>query len=200
MPTSKKISLPRVRLSFARLIEPKAFEEGQDPRFEATFLLDPSTKQHAAVIKLIKTTAVEIGKEEWGSKWPEVKKKLIFNFGTADDDPDKNYDGWEGMFFVSTNKKAKDGRPLIVNKNGDPVQSGDEEFPYSGCYVNATITLWTNQWKKTSRVLCNLRAIKFAADGEPFSAAATPSADGSEFDEFEDDFGDDPLDDDDILD
>jgi hypothetical protein len=49
-PTSDIIKLKNVRLSFARLWKPKAFQEGQDPRFEATFLLDPSNAEHAATI------------------------------------------------------------------------------------------------------------------------------------------------------
>lgn len=201
MPTSDKINLPRVRLSFPRLVTAKAFEEGQEERFEATFLLDPSNKLHVPVIKTISKTGEKIAKEHWGTKYESVRKKLASQrcFGMADNDG-KIYDGYEGMFYIATHKRASDGRPLVVNRKGDPVQAGDEDFPYAGCYVNATISLWTNHHPKGGpRIISNLRAIQFAADGEPFSAAAVVDAE-SEFEEFDNDFDDDPLDDDDLID
>ncbi len=47
MPTADKITLPFARLSFAKLNRARAFEEGQEPRYEGSFLLDPRHKGHA---------------------------------------------------------------------------------------------------------------------------------------------------------
>ena len=197
MPTSEVIALPKVRLSFPRLSQPKAFEDGQDERFEATFLLDPSNKVHREKIKEIKTAAKKIALEHWNGKIP---KNIKVNFGMADEDG-KEYEGYEGMFYVASNKKAKDGRPLITDNKKQVVQAGDDNFPYGGCYVNATVSLWTNHHKKGGpRILVNLRGVMFAGDGEPFSSAAGPKDPDAEFDEFEGDFGDDPTDDDDFDD
>ena len=51
--TSEKIPLTNVRLSFPALDKPKAFKEGIEPKFEASFLLDPTNKDHAAAIAKI---------------------------------------------------------------------------------------------------------------------------------------------------
>ena len=66
--TSEKIYLPNVRLSFARLFEAKAFQEGQAPRYEAAFLLDPSDKKHTRKIKEIQRQSDAIIAERWGKK------------------------------------------------------------------------------------------------------------------------------------
>lgn len=201
MPTSEKITIPFARLSFPKLVKARAFEEGQEPRYEASFLLDPTHPGHAKTIKLIKETAATICKEHWNGKVPRDLKPCFGNDGMG-----KEYDGYPGMFVLSSNKKQSDGRVLILDGNGNPVEAGEPGFPYGGCYVHATISLWTNEHPKGGkRVQANLRAIKFAKDGEPFSSVAPVDAD-NEFEDYGDDFadmepvagagGDDPLADD----
>lgn len=200
MPTGEKMTLPFVRTSFLKLVKARAFEEGQEPRFEASFLMDPTHKGHLRIINMIKAEAEKLAKEHWNGKVP---KDLQYCFG--DDGNGKEYEGYEGMFVIATNKKAEEGRVTIVDADGNPVQVGDVGWPYSGCYAHATISLWTNHHAKGGkRILANLRAIKFARDGEPFSAQAPVDMD-NEFDDYGDDFSDfqggtdDPLAEDDPL-
>ena len=203
MPTSEKIDLPFARLSFPRLTKAKAFEEGQEPRYEASFLLDPTHAGHKKVIAKIEAVAEEICKEHWGGKVP---KDVQYCFGH--DGNGKEYDGYDGMFVLSSNKKESDGRVTILDSNENQVQPGDDEFPYAGCYVYGTISLWTNQHPKGGkRVQANLRGIKFLKDGAAFSGVA-PIDPETEFEDYGDDFsdfdtgvsdGEDPLADDDPL-
>jgi hypothetical protein len=196
MATSEVIKLNNVRLSFPRLFEAKAFREGQTPRFEGTFLLDPSNKAHAKSIKLIEKTAAEIGKEKWGKKLP---KKLEFCFGDAEEN-DKTYDGYEGMFYISTSQPATQGRPTIVDRDRSALTAEDGR-PYAGCYVNTNITLWTQDNEFGKRINANLRIVQFVKDGEAFGVK--PADAEEEMDVIDDDEGlndDDPeLDDDDDL-
>ena len=193
MPTSRVIKLPGVRLSFARLDTAKSFEEGDDARYEATFLLDPTHAVHAKTIKEIKSVAGEIIKEHWGGKIP---KGMNYCFGKGDD---KEYDGYAGMFYIASAKKENRGRVVIVDKDKSPLQPGDENFPYSGCYVHASITLWTNEHKKGGkRVSANLRAIQFFKNGEAFSGEIPVDTDSEFDDQFDDQFDDLGIDDDDF--
>ena len=64
--TSEKISLEVTRLSFPVLWTPRSFAKGQAPKFQATFLLDPSDKAHAGMIKAIKKEAKRIAMEQFG--------------------------------------------------------------------------------------------------------------------------------------
>lgn len=171
--TSEKIHLKNVRLSFARLYKPKAFREGQDPRFEATFLLDPSNAEHAATIKQVKTTIAEVGKKVYGTI--EGMKHCLVKGDS------KGYDGYKGMIAIPSHNKV---RPAVVNKKNELVAEGEPQAPYSGCYVNATITLWAIKNGFDPRVSANLRGVQFLRDGEAFGVR--PVDPNEEFEAFED--------------
>ena len=193
MPTSDIIKLKNVRLSFPQLFKMRSFREGQDPRFEATFLLDPSDKAHAKIIKGVEAFGNAASDEQWPKGRP---KKCIPCYGLAEDF-DLDYDGYEGMYKISTSANAKNpvqvydrGRQLLeVNANGI-----EPNIPYAGCYVNATITLWTQDNEYGSRINANLRLVQFAKDGDAFGAAAANAEE--ELDILDDDEdGDDFLED-----
>lgn len=184
MPTSEVIKLPKVRLSFPQLFKAKAFRPEQDPRFEGTFLLDPSNKAHAKVIKNIEAQAAAVAKEKWGKKIPKALKQC---FGDADDSG-KEYDGYEGMFYISSSNKT---RPTVVDRDRTPLVEEDGK-PYAGCFVNGTVTLWTQDNEFGKRINANLRGVQFVSDGEAFGIAPVDAED--EFDELEDDGDDDFLD------
>jgi len=182
--TSEKIELKNVRLSFAELWQAKAFQEGQAPKYQASFLLDPSDKDHKKMIKTVKAEADRIKKAQWGDKPPKLKGEC---FGDGDD-LDTVYDGYEGMFFMRANKNAADGRVTIVNSDNSPL-TVDDGKPYNGCYVDATLTLWTQDNSFGKRINGNLRAIRFRGDGEAFGRPAIEADD--EFSEAPEDGADD---------
>jgi len=198
--TSEKIELKNVRLSFADIYKAKAFEVGQKPRYSASFLLDPSDKAHKKLIKLIKSEGDRIAEEEWGftvdqmlersnKKNKEVPKLKGTCFGNGDD-LDKVYDGYDDMFFVRTSKLEDDGRPTVVDTDMSPLTAEDNK-PYNGCYVDATLTLWTQNNQYGKRINGNLRAIRFRSDGDAFGRPPI---------EAEDEFSEVPEDDGDFLD
>lgn len=173
--TSEIIKLKNARGSFLRLWVPKAFQEGQTPRYEGTFLLDPTNAEHAALIAQIKAEANKLIKAKWGEKPAGLK----VCFGLADnDETKKKYDGYAGMFYVVT---ANTTKPTVVNRAREEVAEGAKGAPYSGCYVNTNITLWTQDNKFGKAIRGNLRIVQFAKDGAAFSGAAPPRAE----DEFE---------------
>ena len=184
MATSEKIPLNNVRLSFPRLFKPKAFKEGQDPRFEAAFLLDPSNKEHAKTIKVIENTAKELLAEHFGKTIP---KGIKYCFGLSED-AGKEYDGYEGMFFITCNTKQ---RPVVVNRDRTPLAEEDGVV-YAGCYVNGNVTLWVQDNQYGKRVNANLRSVQFVKDGEAFGVEPVVADD--EFDALPDEGEDDYLD------
>lgn len=193
MATSEVIKLKGARLSFAKIWEPKAFHEGQTKRFEASFLIDPSSKAGQAQIATILEQAEIILEEKFNGKIP---KSLEFGFGWADGTPVEiagnkyhhkvmDYDGYEGMFFVTS---ANTVRPVIIDnkfEGGAPVPLVEADGrPYSGCYVNGTITLWTQDNAFGKRVNGNLRGIQFLKHGDAFGVKPADAAE--EFDDIED--------------
>lgn len=192
MATSEVIKLKGARLSFAKIWEPKAFREGQKKRFEASFLVDPSSKAGQAQIDEILEQSEAILLEKFNGKIP---KSLELGFGYADGSPVEiggnkythkvmDYDGYDGMFFVTS---ANTTRPAIIDNkfvDGQPVPLVEADGkPYSGCYVNGSITLWTQDNEFGKRVNGNLRGIQFLKHGEAFGVKPTDAAE--EFDDIE---------------
>jgi Protein of unknown function (DUF2815) len=191
-PTSEKIYL-HCRTRFLRLDVPKAFEEGQDPRWEATFVLDPADTKGAQSIATLLQTAAKLSKENYGvvplaikklaAKFIPGTKKVDLNdpanaddgikvaFIDGDADKYKDYPGYAGMLIVPAhNAKLK---PAVANRKGLTVQPGEFQYPYDGCYALGAVTLWLQvgktEQKYGRRVGVNLRGVQFAADGQSYS-------------------------------
>ncbi len=178
--TSEVMKFSNVRLSYAKLFNPKAFEEGGAERFEATFLFDPSNPDHNAKIKEIKQTARALMTEAFGEDFDprELRNRVCFGEGNK---KDKVPDGYKDMVFLNS---ANTTRPAVANRRGEPVAEGDENAPYSGCFVNATVTFWAQNNKYGKRINANLRGVQFVRDGEAFGRAPISAED--EFEALED--------------
>ena len=189
--TSEKIKLENVRLSFPVFYKPKSFAVGQDPKYQGTFLLDPSDKAHAKIIKTIKKEAKRIVIEAFG----EVPKGLKKCYGlAADHDKKKDYDGYEGMFYIASSNTTP---PVLADQHKKAMDEADNKF-YAGCFVTTVITLWTQDHPVGGKgVNANLRIVQFQKDGEAFGGNAPAKID-EELSELDDDSdADDDWDDDD---
>ena len=169
------IKLPEARLSFPALWSAESFR-GDDSakRYRASFLLDPSNKAHDNAIKQIKASANALIKAEWGKKVP----KLAVCFGLADEDG-YEYDGYEGMFYIKTSSTT---RPGVVDRDKSYITEEDGTV-YAGCYVNATVELWTRKRQDNRGISAQLRAIQFVKAGEAFGAGRVDAEE--EFDAME---------------
>jgi len=165
--TSDIIQLKNVRLSFPHLFKPKAFQAGQDPKYQATFLLDPTDKEHAAAIKEIKRQAKKVLVEKFGEMPEKGDYKLCF--GMADKHPKKKkYEGYEGMFYIATSNTIA---PTCIDRRKREVVEADGVL-YAGCYVNTNITLWPQDHPQGGKgVNANLRIVQFYQPGDAFGTA-----------------------------
>ena len=166
-----KIKLHNVRLSFPSLFR-KAVFNGEETKYEATFLLDKD--EHADKIAEIEAAIAAAVKDNLKGA------KLAANKICLRDGDDVDYAGYANAMSV----KASNGkRPMVIDRDKSPLTEEDNRI-YGGCYVNAIIELWTqnNQWGK--RINANLLAVQFYKDGDPFADGATASVD--DFDAFDD--------------
>lgn len=167
--TSEKIKLYNVRLSFPVLTSPRAFAPGQQPKYQATFLLDPTDTSHAKMIKEIKSEANRIAKEHFKGKVPHGIKLC---FGMAEDHPTKSqYAGYEDMFYIAT---SSTDAPVLADEQKRELDAADNKF-YAGCYVNTIPTLWVQDNQYGKRINANLRIVQFVRDGEAFSSYSPAS-------------------------
>lgn len=173
-----KIKLNNVRLSFPSLFR-KAVFEGNETKYEATFLLDK--EKHADTIKSIKAEiANRIKNDLKGAKVPADKICLK-------DGDEFEYSGYAGhMSFKASNNK----RPMIIDRDKSQLSEEDERL-YAGCYVNAVVELWVQNNGFGKRINANLLGVQFFKDGEPF--ADGESASTSDFDAFDDEGEDDDF-------
>ncbi|MDE9456087.1 DUF2815 family protein [Xenorhabdus bovienii] len=171
-----KIKLLKVRLAFPDLFEATQVNGQGDYKFRSTFLI---SKERKDLIAEIEAAILKVATDKWGAKAEGIIKSIRgnnmrFNFRDGDDKPD--YDGYAGCMFISASNKA---RPLVINDDRTPLTAQDGR-PYSGCYVNATISIFAydNNGKGIS---ASLGGVQFYRDGDAFAGGGVASVD--EFDD-----------------
>jgi len=152
------IMIKNARLSFPEIWTPKAFVEGQAPKFSCNLLLDKENDkaQIASFKKAIREAALNAFSQQ-------IPAGLATCLG---DGNSKSYDGYENAMFISCASRL---RPQIIDRDRTPLVEEDGR-PYAGCYVNAAISLWVMDNKYGKRVACNLNALQFSREGETFGA------------------------------
>lgn len=176
-----------VRIAFFRGFTPKPFEVGAKPRFDCTFLLDPSNRVHAANIQLIKDTGLQVATKAYAADGGDLPEELARCWYKGDR---KSYDGFAGMFVLASHLNAEFGRPTIVGRRGTPVVEGDPDAPFSGSYGIGKVSLWAIKNQYTPRVSANFKGLQYVKTGPAFGGAAPLSED--EFEKIDDDHDEAP--------
>ena len=183
-----KVMLKNVRLSFPCLWNAEQFEGTGPFKYRASFLFEPNSENHKALVKAMKEVAAETWKKDADKVLANANEDSKTRFiGKGDS---KEYDGYAGMLFVSATRNQDKGRALVMDKDKSPLGETDGK-PYGGCYVNAQIDLWAqdNRYGKTIRA--QLLAVQFYKDGDAFGSGSS-IATGDEFEDLSDS-GDDSL-------
>ncbi|MBI6549917.1 DUF2815 family protein [Xenorhabdus lircayensis] len=171
-----KISLKNVRLAFPDLFEAKDFEGDGNFKFRATFLIPKERKE---LIAEIEAAILKVATDKWGAKAEGITNSIRGNhmrFNLRDGDEKSDYDGYAGNMFIAASNKA---RPLVIDRGRSPLTAQDGK-PYSGCYVNATISIYAYD-NKGKGISASLGGVQFFRDGDAFSGGGVASAD--EFDD-----------------
>ncbi len=166
----KLIKLANARLSFPSLFQTATFGGEDTGKYEATFILDK--KEHAAGIKEIESQIAEITKEAFKGKSLPSDRICLKDGDVTDRDE---------LFSKMTIKASTKKRPLVLNRDKTPLTEEDDVI-YAGCYVNAIMSLWSQDNQYGKRINASLEGVMFAAHGEPFGGGGV---DVSEFDMFE---------------
>lgn len=170
------LQLKKVRLAFADIFVPRAFEEGGKLAYGCTLLMPKNDPQ----VRMLNNAIQDVASAKWAAKAPGImtrikglgNSKLCFYDGNL-----KDYDGFAEAMALSA---KNDARPLIVDRDKTPLIQSDGR-PYAGCYVQANVEIWAQDNKFGQAVRCTLRGLQFHSDGDAFAAGAPAS-----IDEFED--------------
>lgn len=185
---SKKIILRNVRLSYEHIFKASSFDDSQEAKFSATFIIP---KNHPD-LPAIKKAYFEAGQESFpsdfsGGVWP---KGYTCSLKDADKDTDstgtllaEKNEAYEGCYVLEANSTR---RPVALNRDKSAVTEEDGII-YSGCYVNASLAAAGYTFGKVKKgVKCYLNGVQFVKDGERFGTDA--SGDFDDLDGDEDDF------------
>jgi hypothetical protein len=171
---SKKIMLRNVRLSYEHIFTPSKFDDTQEAKYSATFIIP---KDHAD-LPAVKRAFYEAGQEQFaadfnGKGWP---KGYTCSLKDADVDTDGNGEllaeknaAYKGCYILEANSTR---RPVAVNRNKAAVTEEDGII-YSGCYVNASLAAAGYTFGKVKKgVKAYLNGVQFVKDGERFGSDA----------------------------
>jgi hypothetical protein len=182
-PSASKVITGVVRFSYLHVWQPKAIQEGQEPKYSASIIIPKSDKETLDKIKKAIAFAAESGKAKLGGKVPAVMKTPLRDgdFERPEDEAYKN------SYFLNANSSQQPG---IVDKNREPIMEQNEL--YSGCYGRASLNFFAFNNSGNKGVACGLNHIMKTKDGKPLDGRTKA----------EDDFagiGDGDDDDDDFL-
>lgn len=164
MPDALIIRLPRVRLSFPNLFKAVAIEAGKEPKFGCNFILDK--KKHAPQIKEIEAAIVRAALDKFRKAVPISGRKKCLHDGEEESVIEKEGYG-PGVMFI---RASSSRRPVVVDRDMTPLTAEDVK-PYAGCYVDATVAVFAWEHPTGGKgVSAELRAVRFALDGESFGA------------------------------
>lgn len=158
-------TIKNVRLSYPSLFRATAMEEGQVPKFKATFLLPADTHES----EIAELNAIIEAKYKGELK---VKKLGTDKLCFRDGDEHKNEE-YHGHYYL-TASDAK--RPGVLDETNTPTAEEDD-CVYAGCWVHARIGLWAQNNKWGQRINANLIGVKKYKDDEAFSGVSRPALD-----------------------
>lgn len=154
--TNKLIKLNDVRVSFPSLFHKKDWKNGNELRYEATFMLDKTI--HVKEIKEIQSQIDEILNEK------KIKRPVPESFKICLRDGDlSDRDEYKGHYYIAA--KSLDKVPLL--EKNPKMEVTDEKRFYGGCYVSSYIQLaaYHNNGKG---ITAFLKSVQFRRDGERF--------------------------------
>lgn len=168
------VRLDDVRIAFPALFVAEQVGNKGKPAFSASFLMTPEHPAIVAIKEGIKKAAVQ----KWGDEAAEVLQQLVAGDRVClrNGNAKANYDGFAGNMYVSARGYT---RPLVIAQDKSALVEQDGK-PYSGCYVNAQISIWAQANQYGKRINAQLGGVQFLRDGESFGGGHV--SDVSEFD------------------
>jgi hypothetical protein len=174
------IKIKNVRLSYPNLFTPKKNKDKptEPGKYGCNLILLKTDPQ----VKAIRDAINAVAKEKWPKNMPKLSGVAL---KTPEAAPDGSWptDGYDDTTMFLTTSSSK--RVPIVDKDPTVALAAEDGKPYAGCYVNVSVRLWAQDNEFGKRVNCQLLAVQFAKDGQPFGEK--PVDPNEEFEKVEDD-------------
>ena len=175
-PNPTNVTTGKVRFSFVNIFQPKAFQEGGEPKYSLTILIP---KTDTVTVNKLKA-AVEAAKlkglnEKFGGKMPAIFDNNFGGTTVRDADNNKNQSGdllvsehpeAAGCYMIHV---ASKNAPGIIDENKEAVI--DPKKVYSGCYGRVNITFFPYNSNGKKGISAGLNHVQFLEDGEPLGSS-----------------------------
>ena len=178
--TNERVFIRNARLSYPALDKPRASSfdaAGADPKYQATFLMEPSNPSVQAIWAAVQKVAAA----EFGDKAAAILKaadKVPLRRG---DDKENVPDGYAGMLYLTAkNKNApelRDANPRIMVTGEQAIR---EKF-VAGYYVNGFVDIYPYCVKNASGAIlksgiaASLVSVQFCRYADAFAGSAKPA-------------------------
>lgn len=183
-----KVITNKVRLSYANLLQPKAFE-GQEAKYSTMLLIDKDDKE---TVKLMKEAIKEAYEAAKGDKLKGVKTdrlKTTLRDGDDEFDTDERPE-FANKYFINVSSKTKPG--LVKREGGMTVKTDDPDEIYSGVYAFASINFYAYNTAGNKGISAGLNNIMTTGKGDYLGGRASADADFGDMDwDDEEESGDD---------
>lgn len=180
-----KVITGKIRFSFVNIFEPKANNNGGEPKYSVTLLIPKSDTVTVGKIKEAIAEAREVFCSRNGATaLPQKPNHTLHDGDGVRDSGDPYGPECKGCYVITVSSKQK---PVIVDSFRNEITDPTEV--YSGCYGRAAINFYGYNSNGKKGISAGLQSIQKLHDGEPLGGARGSA----------DDFADDFKDDDDFL-
>lgn len=177
---STKVITGKVRFSYVNVFEPKASEDGGDPKYSVTLLIPKTDTATVNKIRAAITEAREAFCKRNGAQALPANPVTPLHDGDGVKPNSGEPYGPEckGMWVLSVSSKDTQ-KPVVVDEFGNEISGpstvcSNPAAVYSGCYGRASINFYGYSNKRKG-IGAGLLGIKKLHDGEPFGTFGSAS-------------------------
>jgi hypothetical protein len=179
---STEVLTLKVRFSYVNVFEPKASQDGGEPKYGVTLLIPKTDTVTIGKIRAAMAEAAENFRSKNGAASLPQNPLTPLHDGDGDKPNGGPYEPeCAGHWVLACSNKQK---PLVVDEFGTEISGPRTECTnpnavYSGCYGRAKINFYGYNNRRKG-IGCGLLGIKKLHDGEPFGGSY---ADASDFED-----------------
>ena len=181
---STKVITGKVRFSYVNIFEPRASEDGGDPKYGVTLLIPKSDTTTMGKIKAAIAEAADTFRKKNGTaSLPANPSNPIHDGDGLKPSGDPYGPECKGCWVIATSSKQK---PVIVDAFRNEITDPNEV--YSGCFGRAAVNFYGYNNRKKG-IGAGLQSIQKLTDGEPLGGSRGSA------DDFDDGYTDADMDD-----
>ena len=163
------ITTGKVRLSYCQVWQPKAPQNGGEPKYSVTILIPKSDAATINALYAEMEQAKQAGVSNvWGGTLPPIVKIPLYDGDGVRPSGEPFGPECKGYMVITASSKTQ---PQVVDLNVQPILNQAEV--YSGCYGRVNLNFFAYNQAGNRGIGCGLNCIQKVADGEPLSGGVS---------------------------